>query len=357
MNKQTDTTQSVTNSQLHLRNKHFLKLDDFTPQEIGFLLQLAAELKAAKYAGTEEQHLKGKQIALIFEKDSTRTRCAFEVAAFDQGAHVTSIGPGGSHIGSKETMKDTARVLGRMYDGIEYRGFAQAQVEELARYAGVPVWNGLTDEAHPTQILADFLTMQEHAHKPLETVSCCFLGDVGHNVGDSLMIGAAKVGMDIRLGGPQQCWPQEARAEQVCAVAKQTGARITLTEDVEAAVKGCDFLYTDVWVSMGESPQLWAERITLMLPYQVNSKLMAMTNNPQTKFMHCLPALHNTDTKLGKEIYETYGLEALEVTDEVFDSQASIVFDQAENRLHTIKAVLVATLGDERSARRYLSWR
>jgi ornithine carbamoyltransferase len=357
MNKQTDTTQSVTNSQLHLRNKHFLKLDDFTPQEIGFLLQLAAELKAAKYAGTEEQHLKGKQIALIFEKDSTRTRCAFEVAAFDQGAHVTSIGPGGSHIGSKETMKDTARVLGRMYDGIEYRGFAQAQVEELARYAGVPVWNGLTDEAHPTQILADFLTMQEHAHKPLETVSCCFLGDVGHNVGDSLMIGAAKVGMDIRLGGPQQCWPQEARVEQVRAVAKQTGARITLTEDVEAAVKGCDFLYTDVWVSMGESPQLWAERITLLLPYQVNSKLMAMTNNPQTKFMHCLPALHNTDTKLGKEIYETYGLEALEVTDEVFESQASIVFDQAENRLHTIKAVLVATLGDERSTRRYLSRR
>jgi ornithine carbamoyltransferase len=357
MNKQTDTTQSVTNSNLHLRNKHFLKLDDFTPQEIAFLLQLAAELKAAKYAGTEEQHLKGKQIALIFEKDSTRTRCAFEVAAFDQGANVTSIGPAGSHIGSKETMKDTARVLGRMYDGIEYRGFAQAQVEELARYAGVPVWNGLTNEAHPTQILADFLTMQEHAHKPLEAVSCCFLGDVGHNVGDSLMIGAAKMGMDIRLGGPQQCWPQEARVEQVRAVAKRTGARIALTEDVEAAVKGCDFLYTDVWVSMGESPQLWTERITLMLPYQVNSKLMAMTNNPQTKFMHCLPALHNTDTKLGKEIYETYGLEALEVTDEVFESQASIVFDQAENRLHTIKAVLVATLGDKRPARRYHSWR
>ena len=357
MNKQTDTTQSLTNSNLNLRNKHFLKLDDFTPKEIAFLLQLAAELKAAKYAGTEEQHLKGKQIALIFEKDSTRTRCAFEVAAFDQGANVTSIGPGGSHIGNKETMKDTARVLGRMYDGIEYRGFAQAQVEELARYAGVPVWNGLTNQAHPTQILADFLTMQEHAHKPLEAVSCCFLGDVAHNVGDSLMIGAAKMGMDIRLGGPQQCWPQEARVEQVWAVAKQTGARITLTEDVEAAVKGCDFLYTDVWVSMGESPQLWAERITLMLPYQVNSKLMAMTGNPQTKFMHCLPALHNTDTKLGKEIYATYSLEALEVTDEVFESQASIVFDQAENRLHTIKAVLVATLGDERSARRYHSWR
>src|SRR5437763_7019576 len=271
----------------NLRDRDFLKLDEFTPQEIQSLLQLSADLKAAKYAGTEAQRLRGKQIALIFEKDSTRTRSACEVAAFDQCAHVTSIGPAGSHIGSKETMKDTARVLGRMYEGIGYRGFAQAQVEELARYAGVPVWNGLTNEAHPTQILADFLTMQEHAHKPLEAVSCCFLGDVGHNVGDSLMIGAAKMGMDIRLGGPQQCWPQAARVELVQAVAKQTGARITLTEDVEAAVKGCDFLYTDVWVSMGESPQLWAERITLMLPYQVNSKLMAMTDNPQTKFMHC----------------------------------------------------------------------
>ena len=329
-----------------LKNKHFLKLDDFTPQEIGFLLQLAAELKAAKYARTEIQHLKGKQIVLIFEKDSTRTRSGFEVAAFDQGANVTYIGPGGSHIGNKETMKDTARVLGRMYDGIEYRGFAQAQVEELARYAGVPVWNGLTNQAHPTQILADFLTMQEHAHKPLKDVSFCFLGDVGYNVGDSLMNGAAKMGMDIRLAGPKQCWPREGRVEQMRAVAEQTGARITVTEDVEAAVKGCDFLYTDVWVSMGESPQLWAERITLMLPYQVNSKLMAMTDNPQTKFMHCLPALHNTDTKVGQEIYETYGLEALEVTDEVFESKASIVFDQAENRLHSIKAVLVATLGD-----------
>jgi ornithine carbamoyltransferase len=329
----------------NLRNRHFLKLDDFTPEEIGFLLHLSAELKAAKYAGTEVQHLKGKQIALIFEKDSTRTRSGFEVAAFDQGAHVTYIGPSGSHIGYKETMKDTARVLGRMYDGIEYRGFTQAEAEELARYAGVPVWNGLTNEAHPTQVLADLLAMQEHAHKPLETVSFCFLGDIGYNMADSLMIGAAKMGMDIRLAGPRQCWPREARVDQVRAVAQETGAHITVTEDAEAAVRGCDFLYTDVWVSMGESSDLWGKRVQLMLPYQVNSRLMTMTNNPNTKFMHCLPALHNTDTKLGEEIYEKYGLKALEVTDEVFESKASIVFDQAENRLHTIKAVLVATLG------------
>ena len=329
----------------NLRNRHFLKLDDFTPQEIGFLLQLATELKAAKYAGTEVHHLKGKEIALIFEKDSTRTRSGFEVAAFDQGAHVTYIGPSGSHIGHKETMKDTARVLGRMYDGIEYRGYEQAQVEELARYAGVPVWNGLTNEAHPTQVLADFLTMQEHSHKPLEAVSFCFLGDVGYNMADSLMIGAAKMGIDIRLAGPRQSWPRQQRVEQAQTLARETGARITLTEDAEAAVRGCDFLYTDVWVSMGESSDLWGEHIHQMLPYQANSRLMAMTNNPNTKCMHCLPALHNTDTRLGKEIYEKYGLEALEVTEEVFESPASIVFDQAENRLHTIKAVLVATLG------------
>lgn len=329
----------------NLKNRHFLKLDDFTPQEILFLLHLSAELKAAKYAGTEVQHLRGKQIALIFEKDSTRTRSGFEVAAYDQGAHVTYIGPSGSHIGSKETMKDTARVLGRMYDGIEYRGFEQAQVEELAHYAGVPVWNGLTNEAHPTQVLADLLTMQEHAHKPLEAISFCFLGDIGYNMGDSLMMGAAKMGMDIRLAGPKQCWPRQERIDQAHAVAQENGARITVTEDTEAAVRGCDFLYTDVWVSMGESSDLWGKRIQLMLPYQVNSKLMATTGNPSTKFMHCLPALHNTDTRVGKEIYEKYGLEALEVTDEVFESKASIVFDQAENRLHTIKAILVATLG------------
>src|SRR2546423_7881488 len=341
----------------NLRDRDFLKLDDFTPQEIKFLLQLSADLKAAKYTGTEVQRLKGKQIALIFEKDSTRTRSAFEVAAFDQGAHVTYIGPGGSHIGYKETMKDTARVLGRMYDGIEYRGFAQESVEELARYSGVPVWNGLTNEAHPTQVLADLLTMQEHAHKPLEAVSFCFLGDVGHNMGDSLLIGAAQMGMDIRLAGPRQCWPREVRVDQARAIARQTGARITLTEDAGAAVRGCDFLYTDVWVSMGESYDLWGERIELMLPYQVNSRLMAMTNNPHTKFMHCLPALHNADTKVSREIYERYGLEALDVSDEEFESHASIVFDQAENRLHTIKAVLVATLEDESSASRYPSRR
>ena len=330
----------------NLRNRHFLKLDDFTQQEIGFLLQLATDLKAAKYTGTEVQHLKGKEIALIFEKDSTRTRSGFEVAAFDQGAHVTYIGPSGSHIGHKETMKDTARVLGRMYDGIEYRGYEQEQVEELARYAGVPVWNGLTNEAHPTQVLADFLTMQEHANKPLEMISFCFLGDVSYNMADSLMIGAAKMGMDIRLAGPRQTWPQQQRVEEAQTFANESGARITVTEDAEAALRDCDFLYTDVWVSMGASPDLWGERIEQMLPYQVNSRLMAMTNNQNTKFMHCLPALHNMDTMLGREIYEKYGLEALEVTDEVFESPASIVFDQAENRLHTIKAILVATLGE-----------
>lgn len=329
----------------NLRDRDFLKLDEFTPQEIKFLLQLSADLKATKYAGTEVQRLKGKQIALIFEKDSTRTRSAFEVAAFDQGVHVTYIGPGGSHIGYKETMKDTARVLGRMYDGIEYRGFTQENAEELARYSGVPVWNGLTNEAHPTQVLADLLTMQEHTDKPLKDVSFCFLGDVGYNIANTLMIGAAKMGMDIRLAGPRQAWPGETRVSEVRAIAAETGARITLTEDAGAAVRGCDFLYTDVWVSMDEASNLWGERIKQMIPYQVNSKLMAMTQNPAAKFMHCLPALHNTDTKLGKEIYEKYGLSALEVTDEVFESKASIVFDQAENRLHTIKAVMVATLG------------
>ncbi len=329
----------------NLHNRHFLKLDDFTPEEIGFLLRLSAELKAAKYSGPEEPRLKGKQIVLIFEKDSTRTRSGFEVAAYDQGAHVTYMGPSGSHIGSTESLKDTARVLGRMYDGIEFRGFAQAEAEELARYAGVPVWNGLTNEAHPTQILADFLTMQELAHKPLEAVSFCFLGDVGYNMGDSLMIGAAKMGMDIRLAGPRSSWPKEARVKQALAVARETGARITLTEDAQASVKGCDFLYTDVWVSMGEPADLWSERIKAMQPYRVTSELMAATGHPGTKFMHCLPSLHNRETVLGKQLYEKYGLDGLEVTDEVFESRASIVFDQAENRLHTIKAVLVATLG------------
>ncbi len=329
----------------NLRNRNFLTLDDFTPHEITFLLQLSAELKTAKRTGTEVQHLKGKQIALIFEKDSTRTRCSFEVAATDQGAHVTYLGPNGSHIGGKETMKDTARVLGRMYDGIEYRGFTQADIEELARYAGVPVWNGLTNEAHPIQVLADLLTIQEYAHKPLEAVSLCFLGDVGYNMADSLLIGAAKMGMDMRLAGPRSTWPENNRLALAHTIASETGARIMVTENVEEAVLGCDFLYTDVWVSMGKPSTLWGERIKTMLPYQVNSKLMAATHNPASKFMHCLPALHNTETKLGREIYEKYGLDALEVTDEVFESSASIVFEQAENRLHTTKAVLVATLG------------
>lgn len=328
-----------------LKNRHFLKLDDFTPQEIRFLLQLSAELKAAKYAGTEQPRLTGKHIALIFQKDSTRTRIAFEVAAADQGAHFTYLGPSGSHIGASETIRDTARVLGRMYDGIEYRGYAQAVVEELARYAGVPVWNGLTNEAHPTQVLGDFLTMQEHCQKPLEEVSFCFLGDVGYNVGDTLMMGAAKTGMDVRLAGPRKFWPRQSRLEKVRAVAAETGARITLTEDAEAAVRGCDFIYTDVWLSMGETPELWGERIQQMMPYQVNSQLMAMTHNPSTKFMHCLPSYHTKETTLGKWLYEQHGLDAMEVTDEVFESKASVVFDQSENRLHTIKAVMVATLG------------
>ncbi|GAC1361205.1 MAG: ornithine carbamoyltransferase [Ktedonobacteraceae bacterium] len=328
----------------YLKNKHFLKLDDLTDREIDYLLQLAAELKAAKRAGTEVQHLRGKQIALIFEKDSTRTRSSFEVAATDQGAHTTYMGASGSHMGSTETIKDTARVLGRMYDGIAFRGFAQADVEELARYAGVPVWNGLTNEAHPTQVLADFLTMQEHVHKPLNAIAFSFLGDVGYNVGDSLMVGAAKMGMDIRLAGPRSSWPAQERIEQVIVLAKETGARITLTEDAYEAVKGCDFLYTDVWVSMGEALDLWRERVKQMLPYQVNSQLMAATGNPDTKFLHCLPALHNAHTRLGKQISEQYGVGELEVTDEVFESGASIVFDQSENRLHTIKAVLVATV-------------
>jgi ornithine carbamoyltransferase len=328
----------------NLKNRHFLKLEDFTPQEISFLLQLAAELKAAKYAGNEIPRLQGKNIALIFEKDSTRTRIAFEVAAYDQGAHITYLGPKGSHIGTKESMKDTARVLGRIYDAIEYRGFGQEIVEELARYAGVPVWNGLTTEAHPTQVLADFLTMQEHTKKTLAEVSFCFLGHVNGNIARSLLMGAAKMGMDIRLAGCAECWPETDLVTHAATIAEETGARISITEDVEAAVKGCDFLYTDVWVSMGESSELWEKRIKQMLPYQVNSKLMALTQNPNVKFMHCLPALHNTETTLGQTIYEKYGLNGLEVTDEVFESRASIVFDQAENRLHTIKAIMIATL-------------
>jgi ornithine carbamoyltransferase len=329
----------------NLRNRSFLKLLDFTPKEIQFMLDLSAELKAAKYAGTEQQKLKGKNIVLLFEKDSTRTRCAFEVAALDQGAHVTYLGPSGSQMGKKESMKDTARVLGRMYDGIEYRGYSQDIVETLAKYAGVPVWNGLTTEFHPTQILADFLTMREHTDKPLNKVAFCYLGDARNNMGNSLMVGATKMGMDFRAAAPKACWPSEELVAKCREIAKETGAKITLTENVEEGVKGCDFLYTDVWVSMGEPDSVWEERIKLLKPYQVNKKAMDLTGNPNCKFMHCLPAFHNRETAVGEDMFKKFGLESMEVTEEVFESNASIVFDEAENRMHTIKAVMVATLG------------
>ena len=329
----------------NLRNRHFLKLLDFSPKEINFLLDLSADLKAAKYAGTEQKRLTGKNIALIFEKASTRTRCAFEVAAFDQGAHVTYLGPSGSQIGNKESMADTARVLGRMYDGIEYRGFGQNVVEELAKYAGVPVWNGLTNEFHPTQILADFLTMREHTDKPLNKVAFAYLGDARNNMANSLMVGGAKMGMDVRIVGPKSVQPDEDLVKTCKEIAKETGAKVTVTDNVEEGVKGCDFLYTDVWVSMGEPDDVWVERIKLLKPYQVNKQTMEMTGNPNVKFMHCLPAFHNRETKVGEEIFQKFGLESMEVTEEVFESPASIVFDEAENRMHTIKAVMVATLG------------
>ena len=328
-----------------LKGRHFLKLSDFSPEELEYLLDLSAELKTAKREGREEQTLAGKAIALIFEKDSTRTRCAFEVAAYDQGAHVTFIGPSGSHMGSKETVKDTARVLGRMYDAIEYRGFGQRTAEELAQWAGVPVYNGLTDEWHPTQILADFLTIREHVPKPLSEVSFCYLGDARFNMANSYLVGGAKVALDVRIAAPKSLWPGDPYVELARDVAEQTGGSITITEDLEEAVRGCDVLATDVWVSMGEPKEAWAERIELLLPYQVNAKTMELTGNPAVKFMHCLPAFHNADTTVGKEIFDAYGLEALEVTEGVFESDASIVWDEAENRMHTIKAVLVATLG------------
>ena len=331
----------------NLRNRNFLKLLDFTPKEIDFLLSLSRDLKRTKYAGCERKSLVGKNIALIFEKSSTRTRCAFEVAAFDQGAQVSYLGPSGSQIGHKESMKDTARVLGRMYDGIEYRGFGQAIVEELGEHAGVPVWNGLTDEFHPTQILADFLTMQEYSQdKPLNEVNFAYLGDARNNMGNSLMVGAAKMGMDIRLVAPKAFWPEESLVETCQTIAQSTGAQITLTEDVAEGVLGCDFLYTDVWVSMGEAADAWDERVALMTPYQINMDMIKATNNPNVKFMHCLPAFHNDETTVGKQVAEKYGMKGLEVTEEVFESDYSIVFDQAENRMHTIKAVMVATLGE-----------
>ncbi|MDP4184197.1 MAG: ornithine carbamoyltransferase [Bacteroidota bacterium] len=328
----------------NLKNRSFLKLLDFTPKEINFLLDLAADLKKAKYSGTEQQLLKGKNIALIFEKTSTRTRCAFEVGAHDQGAHVTYIDPSGSQIGHKESMKDTARVLGRMFDGIEYRGYEQEIVETLAQYAGVPVWNGLTNEFHPTQILADFLTIREHTDKPLSQIKFCYLGDARNNMGNSLMVGAAKMGIDFRAAAPKACWPEDGLVNECRKIAESTGASITLTENVEEGVKDCDFLYTDVWVSMGEPDSVWAERIKLLLPYQVNRKTLELTENPKVKFLHCLPAYHDLDTKMGRKIFDKFGIDAMEVTDEVFESPASIVFDEAENRMHTIKAIMVATL-------------
>jgi len=329
----------------NLKNRHFLKELDFTPQELKYLLDLAFELKKAKRAGTEKPRLKGKNIVLLFEKDSTRTRCAFEVAALDQGAHVTYLGPSGSQMGKKESMKDTARVLGRMYDGIEYRGYGQEIVEALAAHAGVPVWNGLTNEFHPTQMLADFMTMLEHTTKPLHKITFAFLGDAKNNVGNSLMVGAAKMGMDFRAVAPKECQPAPELVKLCKKIAKETGAKITVTDDVKEGVKGCDFLYTDVWVSMGEPAEVWAERIKLLKPYQVNKDVVKKTGNPAVKFLHCLPAFHNRETVVGEEIFQKFGLDGMEVTEDVFESEHSIVFDEAENRLHTIKAVMVATLG------------
>ncbi|MFC2103090.1 ornithine carbamoyltransferase [Bacteroidota bacterium] len=330
---------------IKLKNNNFLKLLDCSPKEINDLLELSLKLKADKNNGTEDQKLMGKNIALIFEKTSTRTRCAFEVAAYDQGAHVTYLGPSGSQIGHKESMKDTARVLGRMYDGIEYRGFGQDIVEELGKYAGVPVWNGLTNEFHPTQILADFMTMLEHSDKKLSEISFCYLGDARFNMGNSLLVGGAKMGMDVRLCAPKNFLPDEKLIETCKEIAKETGAKITLTNNVEEGVKGTDFLYTDVWVSMGEPKDVWKERINLMKPYQINKEIIELTGNPSVKFLHCLPAFHNCQTKVGEEIFQQYGLDGMEVTEDVFESEHSIVFDEAENRLHTIKAVMVATLG------------
>ncbi len=330
----------------NLKNRSFTKLLDFSPKEIKFLLDLSVDLKKAKYAGTEQPTLKGKNIALIFEKSSTRTRCAFEVAALDQGANVTYLGPTGSQMGKKETMKDTARVLGRMYDGIEYRGFGQKIVEELAEFSGVPVWNGLTTEFHPTQVLADLMTMAEHSDKPLNKISFCYLGDAKNNVGNSLMVIASKMGMDFRAASPKKCQPDDKLVKQCKDIAKNTGARITITDNVKQAVKNCDFLYTDVWVSMGEPDSVWKERIKLLIPYQVNKEVMLMTGNDNVKFLHCLPSFHNSETQIGEEIYKKYGLISMEVTDDVFESEASLVFDEAENRVHTIKAVMVASLGN-----------
>jgi len=330
----------------NLRNRNFLKELDFTKEEFVYLLKLSADLKAAKYGGYEQPRLKGKNIALIFEKTSTRTRCSFEVAAYDQGAHVTYLGPSGSQIGHKESMKDTARVLGRMFDGIEYRGYAQETVEILGKYAGVPVWNGLTDDFHPTQMLADVLTMIEHSNKPMEEIAYCYTGDARNNMGHSLMIVGCLLGMDVRICSPKDLAPDETLVEKAKELAEKYGARLTITDDVATAVKGVDYIHTDVWVSMGEPAEVWDERVKLLKNYQVNSGMIQLTGNSDVKFMHCLPAFHNRDTKVGEDIFEKTGLDGLEVTEDVFESPRSIVFDQAENRMHTIKAIMVATLGD-----------
>ena len=330
---------------VNLRNRHLLALKDFTKDEVRFLLKLSHDLKAAKYAGTEQQRLKGKNIVLVFEKASTRTRCAFEVAAFDQGANVTYLDPSGSQMGKKESMEDTARVLGRYYDGIEFRGFQQEAVEILAKYSGVPVWNGLTDRYHPTQVLADLMTVEEHVRKPLEDVVLVYVGDGRSNMGNSILLGCSLMGMEVRVVAPSRLQPEEEIQQKARELAASSGARITLTEDIGAGVQGADVLYTDVWVSMGEEA-FFAERIEALTAYQVNMDMLEKTGNPRAIFMHCLPAFHDTNTAIGREVFEKYGLKEMEVTDEVFRSPHSVVFDQAENRLHTIKAVMVATLGN-----------
>jgi len=330
----------------NLRNRSLLTVQDYTQREFRYLLDLARDLKRAKYARTEQEHLKGKEIVLIFEKTSTRTRCAFEVACHDQGAHVTYLDPSGSQIGHKESVKDTARVLGRMYDAIEFRGFSQEAVEEIAKYAGVPVYNGLTDEYHPTQMLADVMTMREHSDRPVHEIKYAYVGDTRSNMGHSLMLVGCLMGMDVRICGPKVLWPADDYVATARELEKRYGAKLTITDDPKFAVNGVDFIHTDVWVSMGESKDVWGERINLLKPYQVNANLMKASKNPRVKFMHCLPAFHNLETKVGRDIHEHFGLTAMEVSDDVFESEMNIAFEQAENRMHTIKAILVATLGD-----------
>jgi ornithine carbamoyltransferase len=330
----------------NLRNRNFLTLMDFSPKEIQYMLDLARDLKRAKYMGTEQQKLQGKNIVILFEKDSTRTRCSFEVGALDQGAHVTYLGPTGSQMGKKESIADTARVLGRMYDGIEYRGFDQSIVEDLAKYSGVPVWNGLTDADHPTQVLADFLTAQEHLNKPYDKMVFVYSGDGRNNVANALMIGAVKMGMDFRIVSPKELFPAEDLLKNCREIARKTGAQITITDDVAEGVKNADVLYTDVWVSMGEPDEVWEQRINLLKPYQVNGEMVRLTGNDKVIFEHCLPAFHDLKTKVGRQIHEKFGLKEMEVSDEIFEGKQSVVFDEAENRMHTIKAVMVATLGE-----------